>query len=226
MSVNFLTNPTTKRTRQIKINIARIIEIIFKIFKFDLLKPSGLAMVNFRNMIKNKKLLLKIANYPKSSNRIDKWIIETINIINSIYQEQDDKKIIVSRSKIKNLLINGNIFLDNKLITDPSYTLKNEQEILINFPEPVEGFPKPEKIKLTILYEDNDLMIINKNAGIVVHPAPGNETGTLVNAILYHCKNNLSGIGGVKRPGIVHRLDKDTSGLMVIAKTEIAHLAL
>ena len=163
-----------------------------------------------------------------SSKRIDKWIVESINILNPINQEQPltELNIKISRTRIKNLIQNGNVFIDNNLITDPSYILKNENEIFIKFPKPVHPEPKPEKIPLNIIYEDKDLLVIDKQSGLVVHPAPGNETGTLVNGIIYYCKNSLSGIGGVKRPGIVHRLDKNTSGLMIIAKSEIAHINL
>ena len=100
------------------------------------------------------------------------------------------------------------------------------ERILLDLPEPAEADPEPEEIPLDILYEDEDLLVINKPKGMVVHPAPGHDRGTLVNALLHHCGDSLSGIGGVKRPGIVHRLDKDTSGLMLAAKTDRAHAAL
>ena len=93
-------------------------------------------------------------------------------------------------------------------------------------PEPIEPDPEPENIPLDIVYEDNDLLVVNKPAGLVVHPGAGNWTGTLVNALLYHCGDSLSGINGVKRPGIVHRIDKDTSGLLVVAKNDQAHVGL
>ena len=96
----------------------------------------------------------------------------------------------------------------------------------LDLPEPAEADPEPEEIPLDILFEDEDLLVINKPKGMVVHPAPGHESGTLVNALLHHCGDSLSGIGGVKRPGIVHRLDKDTSGLMLAAKTDRAHASL
>ena len=173
-------------------------------------------------------IYLKIKNYPLSYKRIDKWIVESISILNPINQEQPltELNINVSRTRIKNLIQNGNVLIDNNLITDPSYILKDENEICIKFPKPIHPEPKPEKIPLNIIYEDKDLLVIDKQSGLVVHPAPGNESGTLVNGIIYYCNNSLSGIGGVKRPGIVHRLDKNTSGLMVVAKSEIAHINL
>ncbi len=106
------------------------------------------------------------------------------------------------------------------------YSVKLGDIIEVSIPEPEEYDAKPENIPLDILYEDSDIIVINKPAGMVVHPAPGNYTGTLVNALLYHCRDSLSGIGGVMRPGIVHRIDKDTSGLLVVAKNDDAHTSL
>ncbi len=107
---------------------------------------------------------------------------------------------------------------DDKVVAGTTYTIVP--------PEPVEPDPEPENIPLDIVYEDNDLLVVNKPAGLVVHPGAGNWTGTLVNALLYHCGDSLSGINGVKRPGIVHRIDKDTSGLLVVAKNDQAHVGL
>ena len=129
----------------------------------------------------------------------------------------------LSRSYFKKLILNGNLYINNKLNLDPSYKLIKGSIVRIILPELEDDIPLPEDIPLDILYEDDWLLIINKKEGMVVHPAPGNYTGTLVNALLYHCKDSLSGIGGVKRPGIVHRLDKDTSGLMIVAKNDEAH---
>ena len=112
----------------------------------------------------------------------------------------------------------GKLSPDDKVVAGATYS--------ITPPEPVEPDPEPENIPLDIVYEDNDLLVVNKPAGLVVHPGAGNWTGTLVNALLYHCGNSLSGINGVKRPGIVHRIDKDTSGLLVIAKNDLAHQGL
>ncbi len=128
-----------------------------------------------------------------------------------------------SRNRIKDLILSGSVAINGRALLEPNYRLKAGEEILLVAPEPVDADPTPENIPLDILYEDNDLIVINKPVGMVVHPAPGNLAGTLVNALLYHCGDSLAGIGGVKRPGIVHRLDKDTSGVMVAAKTERAH---
>jgi 23S rRNA pseudouridine1911/1915/1917 synthase len=111
------------------------------------------------------------------------------------------------------------------MLTKPAYRLKAFQTIEVDIPPPRETTSLPEPVSLHILYEDDDLIVINKPAGMVVHPAAGNERGTLVNALLYHCKN-LSGIGGIIRPGIVHRLDKGTSGVLVAAKRDSAHISL
>jgi 23S rRNA pseudouridine1911/1915/1917 synthase len=128
-----------------------------------------------------------------------------------------------SRNRIKDLILSGSVAINGRALLEPNYRLKAGEEIVLVAPEPVDADPTPENIPLDILYEDNDLIVINKPVGMVVHPAPGNLAGTLVNALLYHCGDSLAGIGGVKRPGIVHRLDKDTSGVMVAAKTERAH---
>ncbi len=129
----------------------------------------------------------------------------------------------LSRSYFKKLILSGNLFINNKKYIDPSHKLIKGSIVKIFLPELEDGIPLAENIPIDILYEDDYLLVINKKEGMVVHPAPGNYTGTLVNALLFHCKDSLSGIGGVKRPGIVHRLDKDTSGLMVVAKNDDAH---
>jgi len=121
-----------------------------------------------------------------------------------------------SRSLAANLIGNQKILVENKP-QKPGYRIKSGQQILVHIPEPEPVEYKPEPIPLNILYQDSDIVVLNKQAGIVVHPAPGHGSGTLVNALLYHCPD-LEGIGGEIRPGIVHRLDKDTSGTMVIAK--------
>ncbi len=130
---------------------------------------------------------------------------------------------VYSRNRLKDLILAGAVTINGVAVTLPKYSLKEGDEILLLAPEPVDADPEPENIPLDILYEDDQLIVINKPVGMVVHPAPGNYTGTLVNALLYHCGDSLKGIGGVKRPGIVHRLDKDTSGVMLAAKTEHAH---
>lgn len=131
----------------------------------------------------------------------------------------------LTRSQIQKLIENGDITVNGRCVK-PNYKLKLNDEINITLPEPKEADIKAENIPLDIVYEDNDLLVVNKPRGMVVHPAPGNYEGTLVNALMYHCKDSLSGINGVLRPGIVHRIDKDTSGLLLVAKTNEAHLSL
>jgi 23S rRNA pseudouridine1911/1915/1917 synthase len=132
----------------------------------------------------------------------------------------------LSRSRLKVLILDGDVIVSGYIIKTASHKVKAGDEITLKIPPPVEDTPRAENIPLDIVYEDDDLLVINKAVGMVVHPAVGNTSGTLVNALLYHCKDNLSGIGGVKRPGIVHRLDKETSGLMVVAKNDLAHQGL
>jgi len=130
---------------------------------------------------------------------------------------------VLSRNRIKDLILTGAVSIDGKTVTLPKYLVTAGETIILLAPPPEDADPHPENIPLDILYEDDQLIVINKPVGMVVHPAPGSLTGTLVNALLYHCGDSLQGIGGVKRPGIVHRLDRDTSGVMVAAKTEKAH---
>ncbi len=132
----------------------------------------------------------------------------------------------LSRTRLKALILDGCVKMDSGILTKPSLKLEGDEIITVNVPEAVDDTPKPENIPLDIVYEDEHLLVINKPSGLVVHPAAGHHQGTLVNALLYHCKDTLSGIGGVKRPGIVHRLDQDTTGLMVVAKTDKAHAGL
>ncbi|MFH1804540.1 MAG: RluA family pseudouridine synthase [Pseudomonadota bacterium] len=131
-----------------------------------------------------------------------------------------------SRSRLKSLIEAGHLAVGGQTLTDVSYRVKPGDRAILRIPPPEPAVPEAESITLEVLYEDNDLLVINKPAGMVVHPAAGNQTGTLVNALLAHCGDSLSGIGGVKRPGIVHRLDKDTSGAMVVAKNDVTHRAL
>ena len=131
----------------------------------------------------------------------------------------------MSRSAASKLIESGEVTVGGKK-TEKKYQLKAGDEIEVNVPEAEEYEALPENIPLNVVYEDADIIVINKPSGMVVHPAPGNYTGTLVNALLYHCKDSLSGIGGVMRPGIVHRIDKDTSGLLVVAKNDFSHRAL
>ncbi len=128
----------------------------------------------------------------------------------------------LSRSYASQLIEKGNILVDGKTVK-PSFKVFGGEEISLDLPEPIDTDAKPENIPLDIVYEDNDLIVINKPQGMVVHPAPGHYSGTLVNALLYHCKGNLSDINGVIRPGIIHRIDMDTSGLMIAVKNNETH---
>ena len=132
----------------------------------------------------------------------------------------------MSRSRLKDIIESGNVRLDGRMCDDASHKVMAGQAVSLSIPEPVAAIPKAEEIPLNIVHEDDDLLVINKQAGLVVHPGAGNWNGTLVNALLWHCGSTLSGIGGVFRPGIVHRLDKETSGLMVVAKSDVAHRGL
>ena len=131
----------------------------------------------------------------------------------------------LSRSAAAKLIESGDVTVGGRT-TEKKYQIKENDVIELTLPEAEEYEATPENIPLNVVYEDSDIIVINKPSGMVVHPAPGNYTGTLVNALLFHCKDSLSGIGGVMRPGIVHRIDKDTSGLLVVAKNDAAHRAL
>ena len=137
--------------------------------------------------------------------RIDRWLAEHVSDL--------------SRSRIQKLIEQRAVFVNDAPCTNKKSALQSGDHIRIELPAPVPLDIVPEPIPLDILYEDDALIIINKPAGLVVHPAPGHPSGTLVNAMLYHCGATLTGVGGVSRPGIVHRLDKDTTGAMVVAKT-------
>ncbi|MGL5378721.1 RluA family pseudouridine synthase [Clostridium sp.] len=152
------------------------------------------------------ELILKVEEKDKGT-RIDKYLSEVI----------EGK----SRSFIQGILEKNDVLVNEKVVKS-NYKVRIGDEIKVNIPEPIELDVVAENIPLNIIYEDADVAIINKNQGMVVHPAPGNYTGTLVNGLLYHCKD-LSSINGVIRPGIVHRIDKDTSGVIVIAKNDEAH---
>jgi 23S rRNA pseudouridine1911/1915/1917 synthase len=137
----------------------------------------------------------------------------------------------LSRSRLKALIQAGHVTISQVAaevapIRDPAYHVSKGDTIIIDVPAAADPRPAGENIALDIVYEDDDVIVIHKPAGLVVHPAAGHETGTLVNALIAHCGASLSGIGGVRRPGIVHRLDKDTSGLMVVAKNDLAHQSL
>jgi len=132
----------------------------------------------------------------------------------------------LSRSRLARLIAGGQITLNGMATTDPRARVAEGDIIEINVPEALESHIGPENIALDVLFEDQDLIVLNKPVGMVVHPAPGTPSGTLVNALLHHCGKDLSGVGGKKRPGIVHRIDKDTSGVLVVAKSDRAHHGL
>ena len=144
--------------------------------------------------------------------RLDKFLADALNAL--------------SRSRIKTLINEGHVSCDGQIAGDPSGKVSSGETYNVHVPPATDPVPEAENIPLNVIYEDDDLIVIDKAAGMVVHPAPGNYSGTLVNALLHHCGSSLSGIGGVKRPGIVHRIDKDTSGLLVVAKTDAAHHGL
>ena len=132
----------------------------------------------------------------------------------------------LSRSRLKGLILAGAVSVGTAAIRDPAYHVARGDTITLDLPEPAPAEPEGEDITLDIVHEDDDIIVIDKPKGLVVHPAAGHLTGTLVNALIAHCGASLSGIGGVRRPGIVHRLDKDTTGLMVVAKNDRAHQSL
>lgn len=142
--------------------------------------------------------------------RLDQWLAEALGPE-------------LSRSRVQSLIADGHVTIDNVPARETKQKLRDGMVIAITMPEPEPATPLGEDIPLDLIYEDDDLIVVNKPAGLVVHPGNGNWTGTLVNALIHHCGNSLSGIGGIRRPGIVHRLDKDTSGVLVVAKNDKAH---
>lgn len=128
----------------------------------------------------------------------------------------------MSRTRIKNLLNDGKVTVNGKVVK-PNYKVMVNDHIELDIPDPVSVDIMPQNIPLDIVYEDDDIIIVNKDKGLVVHPAPGHYNDTMVNALMYHCKDNLSGINGELRPGIVHRIDRDTTGLLVVCKNDVAH---
>ena len=144
--------------------------------------------------------------------RLDRFLADRINEL--------------SRTRLKALILEGAVEVSGRTVRDPEYRVNAGDEIVVLVPEAEPAKPAAENIPLDIVYEDADVVVIDKPAGLVVHPAAGNRSGTLVNALIAHCGASLSGIGGEKRPGIVHRLDKDTSGLLVVAKNDRAHRSL
>ena len=132
----------------------------------------------------------------------------------------------LSRERLKALIRSGALAAEGQAVRDPSAKVRGNEHFRLAVPAPAAAHNEAQDIPLTIVFEDDHLLVVDKPAGLVVHPAAGNADGTLVNALLHHCAGKLSGIGGVARPGIVHRIDKDTSGLLVVAKTDVAHEGL
>jgi 23S rRNA pseudouridine1911/1915/1917 synthase len=147
-----------------------------------------------------------------SGARLDKWLAGALPEL--------------SRSRLKALIEEGAVRLGAKVELDPAHKVKAGQVVRVSVPTPTAALPEAQAMDLAVVYEDDHLIVVDKPAGLVVHPAAGNPDCTLVNALLAHCGPSLAGIGGVRRPGIVHRIDKDTSGLLVVAKTEQAHAGL
>ena len=155
--------------------------------------------------------------------KIINLIVDSANHKSRVDVFLNKKESKLSRTRIKNLILNHNLKLNNKVINNPSKKVSVNDYIQLEIPEPKKTSIKPLNFNLNIVYEDNDLLVINKPAGIVVHPGAGNYDNTIVNALVKYCGKNLSNIGEELRPGIVHRIDKDTSGLIVIAKNNFAH---
>ena len=143
--------------------------------------------------------------------RLDRWLADNSDL---------------TRSRIQALIASGDVSKDNQPATNGARKVREGEVYALRVPPPVDDNPEPEDIPLSVVFEDEHLIVVNKVSGMTVHPAPGSRSGTLVNALLFHCGDTLSGIGGVLRPGIVHRIDKDTSGLLVVAKSDKAHFHL
>ena len=223
----FFASPQNRKINPKIINNPKIIAIIFIVlileFKKEVFSVFG---SNILDMTVPIKILLATKDFNLPFERLDIWVTEAIKVSDTTKQLLNKYNFSISRSRIKNLIENKQLKVDGKTVNNPSFKIKNCEIIEIQLHEPSEAIPLPENIELDILYEDEFIIVINKKSGMVVHPAPGSPNQTLVNALLYHCGVNLKGIGGVKRPGIVHRLDKNTSGVMIIAKTELAHTNL
>ncbi len=168
--------------------------------------------------MQNKNIIKLVCQKDDEGLRLDYFLFKKILKIK--------KNNIFSRSRIQSLIKDGNVLVNEKIIKIPSIKTKEFHTYIIHIPKNKNSIPKGQKIPLNILYEDKDLIVINKPIGMVVHPGAGNKDNTLVNALLNHCGKTLSGIGGIIRPGIVHRIDKDTSGIMVSAKNDISHINL
>jgi 23S rRNA pseudouridine1911/1915/1917 synthase len=159
-----------------------------------------------------RRILTATAGLDDAGQRLDKFLASRLPEL--------------SRARLHDLIVAGEVSRDDAVITEGSSRVKPGQSYAVHLPEPRPAAPQPEARPLDVVFEDEHLLVLDKPAGLVVHPAPGHAQGTLVNALLAHCAGSLSGIGGVLRPGIVHRLDKDVSGLLVVAKHDRAHVAL
>ena len=156
-----------------------------------------------------KKIINLIVQPEENSLRVDIFINKRENSL--------------SRTRVKNLILKKKLKINNKIITNPSKKILSGDKIDLEIPKPKKTFLEPYDFKLDIIYEDKNLLVINKPAGIIMHPGAGNYNNTIVNALMNYCGSNLSSIGDEYRPGIVHRIDKDTSGLVVVAKNNITH---
>ncbi len=154
----------------------------------------------------------RVASHEQAGQRVDRFLAEAIGGL--------------SRSRVKSLIEDHRVRRDGSEVSQPAEPVRAQATYTLDFPAAAPSVPQAQDIPFPILFEDRDVLVLDKPAGLVVHPAPGNEDGTLVNALLAHCGETLTGIGGERRPGIVHRLDKDTSGVMVVAKTDLASAAL
>ena len=170
-------------------------------------------------MMENRSELLQIAIDNDYSGRLDKYIQTRLL---TLFPDEEER---FSRSYVQKLFADGNILINGKPVSK-NEKVKAGAIICIDLPAPHALEAEPQDIPIDIVYEDDDLIVVNKPKGMVVHPGAGNPDGTLVNALLYHCSGRLSSINGVERPGIVHRIDKDTSGLLVVAKNDFAHFKL
>ena len=181
--------------------------------------PSSFALLlraMTESFTQEKTLLTLQAHADCGNERIDRFLAKAFH---------DDQKP-MSRSRIKSLILDHQLSENGSTLSDPSAPVKSGATYILTLLPPVDATPKGEDLPLDILFEDDHIIAINKPVGLVVHPAPGSPTGTLVNALIAHCGESLTGIGGMLRPGIVHRLDKDTSGVMIAAKTAVAHANL
>ena len=175
-----------------------------------MIKPNDASLTDSVKKASDEVFVIS-ANDAAAGKRLDAWLAET-------YEE-------FSRSFIQRLIRSGRVCVGSKPVKS-SYRLRGDEEIHMTVPPAEEAAIEPEDLPLDIVYEDDDILIVNKPKNMVVHPAPGHYSGTLVNALMYHCRDRLSGINGVLRPGIVHRIDRDTTGLLVICKNDAAHAAV